>query len=122
MKLEPLFFEPVYKNVIWGGEDIAKKLNRDVQGNDIGESWELSAHPNGISYLKNNKEKISLIDLFDNKEIKKQIFGTKCQNMKKFPILIKFIDAKQNYQFKCILMINMQKNMKTIQEKVKHGI
>ena len=95
MKLEPLFFEPVYKNVIWGGEDIAKKLNRDVQGNDIGESWELSAHPNGISYLKNNKEKISLIDLFDNKEIKKQIFGTKCQNMKKFPILIQFIDAKQ---------------------------
>ena len=49
--MEPLFFKPLYKNVIWGGNNISKIFNRDVTGTNIGESWELSAHPNGLSEL-----------------------------------------------------------------------
>lgn len=92
---EPLFFIPIYKSIIWGGDKIKKELNRKIDLNIIGESWELSAHKNDISILSNNKN-INLLDLFNNKEIKEDIFGTKCNNLDKFPLLIKFIDANSN--------------------------
>ena len=92
--MEPLFFKPLYKNVIWGGENISKVLKRNIIGDDIGESWELSAHPNGLSKLDNkNFDEKNLLDLFNNKRLRKDIFGKKCIDMEKFPILIKFIDA-----------------------------
>lgn len=95
--MEPLFFKPIYKNVIWGGNNISKILKRDVVGNDIGESWELSAHPSGISELENtNMNEKNLFELFNNKSLRKEIFGIRCIGMEKFPILIKFIDATDN--------------------------
>lgn len=75
---EPLFFKKVYKNPIWGQE-----------------SWELSAHKNGISYLIDS-DNVSLVDLFNNSELKEQVFGKKCVNMDRFPILIKFINANKD--------------------------
>ena len=58
MKLmEPLFFKPVYKNIIWGGNNIAKIFDRKIIGDDIGESWELSAHQNRIKYDNGYKTK-----------------------------------------------------------------
>jgi len=95
--MEPIFFNPTYKNVIWGGNNISKIFKRNVIGDDIGESWELSAHPNGLSIIKNAEYKQkSLYDLFNDKEQKVQIFGTHCENMEKFPILTKFIDANKS--------------------------
>lgn len=95
--MEPIFFNPTYKNVIWGGNNISKIFKRNVIGEDIGESWELSAHPNGLSIIKNAEyNKKSLYDLFNDKEQKIQIFGTHCENMEKFPILTKFIDANKS--------------------------
>ena len=86
--MEPIFFNPTYKNVIWGGNNISKIFKRNVIGDDIGESWELSAHPNGLSIIKNAEYKQkSLYDLFNDKEQKVQIFGTHCENMQKYPIL-----------------------------------
>lgn len=95
--MEPIFFDPSYKNVIWGGNNISKIFKRNIIGDDIGESWELSAHPNGLSIIKNpeyNKE--SLYDLFNDKSQRTQIFGIHCENMEKFPILTKFIDANKS--------------------------
>ena len=95
--MEPLFFKPVYKNVIWGGSNISKIFNRNISGNDIGESWELSAHPNGLSSLLNEKYPgKTLLDLFNDLDVRKSIFGNRCVNMSKFPILIKFIDAEKS--------------------------
>ena len=93
--IKPLFFIPVYKSVIWGGNNISKVFKRNIEGNDIGESWELSAHPSGLCEIKDSsfKEK-NLLDLFNNKEVRKSIFGNHC--MEKFPILIKFIDATKD--------------------------
>lgn len=92
--MEPLFFKPLYKKVIWGGNNISKALKRDITENDIGESWELSAHPNGLSEIESNylTEK-NLLELFNNKKLRKDIFGKNCEKLEKFPILIKFIDA-----------------------------
>lgn len=66
-------------------------------GDDIGESWELSAHKNGLSIIKNGEYKGKNInDLFNNKEYKTKIFGTNCEHLEQFPILAKFIDANQS--------------------------
>jgi mannose-6-phosphate isomerase len=40
----PLFFYPVYKERIWGGRKLAEKYSRVLEGNRIGESWEISCH------------------------------------------------------------------------------
>ncbi len=95
--MEPIFFTPSYKDVIWGGNRISKIFGRNIEKNNIGESWEISAHPNGLSLIKNEELKDkSLYDLFNNKDCKTQIFGTHCKNLEKFPILAKFIDATSN--------------------------
>lgn len=95
--MEPIFFNPSYKNVIWGGNNISKIFKRNVIGDDIGESWELSAHPNGLSMIKNQEyNQKSLYDLFNDKSQRTNIFGTHCENMERFPILTKFIDANKN--------------------------
>jgi len=94
--MEPLFFKPLYKSVIWGGNNISKEFKRNIEGDNIGESWEVSAHPSGLSIIENTEfSGESLLNLFNNEKIKQDIFGTNCLKMEKFPILIKFIDATQ---------------------------
>ena len=95
--MKPIFFKPVYKNVIWGGKRIAEVFDRDIKGNDIGESWEISAHKNGLSTVENGEfEGINLFELFNNKEQRMKIFGKHCMELERFPILTKFIDANKN--------------------------
>ena len=95
--LEPIFFKPVYKQVVWGGNNIKKYFNRDIKEDNIGESWELSAHTSGISQIVNDAfNNKNLYEIFNDKTKRKEIFGTKCLNMERFPILIKFIDAQDN--------------------------
>ncbi len=95
--MEPIFFKPTYKQVVWGGNNIKKFFNRNIEENNIGESWELSAHANGLSQVLNesfNNE--NLYELFNDKSKRKEIFGNKCLEMDRFPILAKFIDAQDN--------------------------
>ncbi len=93
--MQPIFFKPVYKNVIWGGDNISRAFKRDIAGDDIGESWEISAHPNGLSIVDNQSQE-NLLDMFNDISKRKQIFGTHCEKLDKFPILVKFIDASKN--------------------------
>lgn len=94
--MKPIFFKPVYKNVIWGGNKIAKIFKRDIAGDDIGESWEISAHPNGVSVIQNDEYNgMNLYELFNDQTKKTQIFGTDCEDMERFPILVKFLDASK---------------------------
>ncbi len=94
--MKPIFFKPAYKNVIWGGTNISKIFKRNIIGDNIGESWELSAHPNGLSEIKNKElNRANLLELFSDQKRRKEIFGKHCENMDKFPILIKFIDANK---------------------------
>ncbi|MCI8833183.1 MAG: mannose-6-phosphate isomerase, partial [Clostridia bacterium] len=34
--LEPIFFNPIYKQVVWGGNNIKKFLNRNIEEENIG--------------------------------------------------------------------------------------
>ena len=91
-----LRFEPILKPKIWGGEKLNTILNKKSDRKDIGESWEISAVREDVSIINNGALKgKSLNDLI--KEFKQDILGEKVYEIfqDKFPLLIKFIDAKK---------------------------
>ncbi len=95
--MDVMFFEPVYKDYIWGGKRLKEELNKNTPYAITAESWEISTNENGKSIIANGKFKGKKLDeLFENQNLKERIFGKKCLKMEKFPILIKFIDANNN--------------------------
>jgi mannose-6-phosphate isomerase len=92
----PLKFEPILKSVLWGGEDICKFKNIHPQLKEIGESWEISGVPGDVSIVSNGELKgrslNELVETYGDKLAGKPVierFGST------FPLLIKFIDARQ---------------------------
>ncbi|MBW2960821.1 type I phosphomannose isomerase catalytic subunit [Mesonia aestuariivivens] len=96
-KLHPLKFVPILKEKIWGGEKLKNYLHKDSKGTQIGESWEISDVKGDCSIVANGSLKgKSLQELLE--EYQAQLVGeTIYKRFKnKFPLLIKFIDAKEN--------------------------
>ena len=95
--LYPLAFHPIFKERIWGGTQLKSILNKEFDGDLIGESWELSSLTDGVSVIKEGlykgKNLNELIDLFPEEILGKNViskYGTT------FPLLIKFLDAQQD--------------------------
>ena len=65
----PLKFNPILKSMIWGGDKLRQYKAIDTDQKNIGESWELSGVPGNESVVSNGE---------------------------KFPLLIKFIDARDD--------------------------
>lgn len=89
----PLKFTPVYKDYVWGGRNF-EKLGRVLPEGIVAESWEISCHPNGESIVCNGDLKgTSLPGMF--KKYGRTLIGTALpeKDVKKFPLLVKFIDA-----------------------------
>lgn len=85
----------MYKSYVWGG----KKLN-NIYGlsNDydiIAESWVLSAHSAGQNIIDSGRYKGMTFGTY-LRMVGKEVLGHKCRLMSRFPLLIKFIDAKEN--------------------------
>ena len=85
--------EPAKKSAIWGGRKLIECCGKEFDGENLAETWELSAHPDGPSVIasgpyagKNLPEYI--------KEAGSEVIGKNCGKFEDFPILIKFIDAK----------------------------
>ncbi len=95
--LYPFKFNPILKERIWGGNKLAKVLNKDTVSNSIGESWELSDVEGETSVIINGSLKGKSLKELQHL-LKADLIGEK--NYKtfqdKFPLLIKFIDAKQD--------------------------
>lgn len=97
MILHPLKFESIYKERIWGGDKLRTQLNKNILGEAIGESWELSDVKGEPSVVAEGKLKgktlQELSETFQEELLGKKVydaFGTK------FPLLIKYIDAKSD--------------------------
>ena len=89
---EILFLEPVFKEVIWGGDKLATSYGYKIPSDTTGECWAVSAHKNGDCKLINGEFKgESLSWLWDNH---REIFGNAKGDV--FPLLIKIIDAKKD--------------------------
>lgn len=94
---EPIFFEPIYKDYIWGGNRLKNDLQKNTPFEKTAESWEISSNKNGETIIQNGEYQGKTIDaIWENKEIRKKLFGTKTENLEKFPLLVKFIDAETN--------------------------
>lgn len=89
----PLLFKPVYKDYPWGGDKIPTRFSRTDAPAVCAESWEVSAHPDGMGLVENGEfEGKSLETLCA--EFGESILGSYCPDGK-FPLLIKLIDAKE---------------------------
>ena len=54
--LYPMKFKKFFVEKVWGGREFETKLGMKLPaGKKIGESWEISAHPNGMSIVENGE-------------------------------------------------------------------
>lgn len=89
--MEILKLKPTTKDYLWGGNLLRKKYNKTSKDEIIAESWELSAHKDGLSIIQNGEfEGIDFQTYLDKKG--NGVIG-KDYDKERFPILIKFIDA-----------------------------
>ena len=95
--MDILFLEPSYQDYMWGGSRLKEEFNKNTPYEITAESWEVSTNGHGKSKIINGEYKgKDLEEIFQNSNIRREIFGCKCIGMQKFPLLIKFIDAKQD--------------------------
>ncbi|MBR1861471.1 MAG: hypothetical protein IJ796_06400 [Lachnospiraceae bacterium] len=108
---EPLFLKPAFAHTIWGGTRLRDEYGYDEQGDDIGECWGISAHPNGEGVVKSGAFAGERLSTLWNTH--PELFGflsDKCKAAEsaskgnegecgsayydRFPLLTKIIDAK----------------------------
>lgn len=95
--LYPLRFHPILKDKIWGGQKLKTLLNKPSNSPNAGESWEISDVEGDTSIIDNGRLKgQSLKDILVT--YKSDLIGVKNHEQfgNKFPLLIKFIDAKED--------------------------
>lgn len=88
----PLKFTPIYKECIWGGNNLNRIFARELPSHHIGESWEISSHHKGVSVVANGfliGKTLQEIMV----EYKEQLMGERFANEEQFPLLVKIIDA-----------------------------
>lgn len=108
----PLKFNPIYKHLLWGGKKLNQILNKNIEGENVGESWEISTVKGNISVVSNGelsgKNLQELIELYPE-----EILGSRSLTKfgVEFPLLFKFIDAKLD------LSIQVHPNDKIAKEK-----
>lgn len=90
-------FEPILKQVIWGGSRIVADKQLATHMHHVGESWEVSGMPGNVSIVAEGPEKgstlVELIERYRDRLVGKESYrryGTD------FPLLVKFIDAHQD--------------------------
>ena len=81
---------PSCKDYLWGGSRLRSDFGIKSDLNPLAEAWVLSCHPDGPSYLADGTT------LADYVTAHPGCLGTDCEKFEQFPILTKFIDAKNN--------------------------
>lgn len=79
--------QPVLKSYIWGGNKLEKLFGRRNQSGCVAESWEVSVHRDGVSLCDDGKP---FTDFLNENPCSVD------KNGGNFPLLVKYIDAKQN--------------------------
>lgn len=95
--LYPLKFNPILKSMIWGGDKLRQYKAIETDQKNIGESWELSGVPGNESVVSNGElAGRTITELI--KEYGPELLGRKVYETygEKFPLLIKFIDARDD--------------------------
>ena len=95
-QIEPMIkLVPAFKDYLWGGTKLRDVYGKQCDYELIAESWELSAHPAGNSIVASGRHRgLSFSKYLDT--VGKEVLGWKCAPLQNFPLLIKFIDAKED--------------------------
>lgn len=92
LQKEILFLEPVCKENIWGGRRLKQEFHYSSAGEQTGECWGISAHPNGDGTIKNGR--FAGMHLSEVWKTQPQLFGN--DGAGEFPLLAKIIDARED--------------------------
>jgi mannose-6-phosphate isomerase len=90
----PLRFEPIYQYRLWGGRRLAGLLATPLPDGPIGEAWILSDradHPSRVAGGRLNGCTIGQLVA----QFPKQIMGRLAGRFRRFPLLLKFLDARE---------------------------
>ncbi|MER2033346.1 type I phosphomannose isomerase catalytic subunit, partial [Exiguobacterium indicum] len=86
---EAIYFEPIVKERIWGGQRLREYGFSIPEDIPTGEVWTLASHPNGTTRVKSGPfVGLDLEELWSNQP---EIFGMETDS--DFPLLLKWIDA-----------------------------
>ncbi len=89
---EMIRLEPVFQEMVWGGNRMKDYFGYNIPGDDTGEAWVVSAHPQGDCRIAEGSfAGKSLSWLWENH---RELFGD--AQGREFPLLVKFIDAKED--------------------------
>ena len=93
----PYLFQPILKEIIWGGTDIRPFKGMTPTQEKIGESWELSHVDGDFSVVAYGADKGKMIDELI-REYGESLLGSEVMKRfgTRFPLLIKFIDARDD--------------------------
>ena len=86
---EPLFLQSVMQEKIWGGTHLRDVFDYDIPSDHVGEYWAISAHPNGVSTIKNGRYAGQTLDVLYAEH--RELFGNRQEPV--FPLLTKILDA-----------------------------
>lgn len=89
---EILWMTPVFKQMIWGGSKLGSKWGYEIPGENTGECWAVSAHPNGDCTIKEGTFAGKTLSQLWSEE--PQLFGNVPGD--RFPLLVKIIDANDD--------------------------
>lgn len=94
MRLPPLRFSPVYKERIWGGRALADVFGRALPPGPIGESWEITDRPQGVSRVTGGPlDGGTLCELMERHP--RELLGDAAPAAGgRFPLLVKILDAQ----------------------------
>ena len=93
----PLKFEPFLRTMVWGGTKIASYKGIETADDHIGESWELSGVEEHLTAVSNGalrgKSITDLVKTYKGSLVGEHVYA---ENGDEFPLLIKFIDARDD--------------------------
>jgi mannose-6-phosphate isomerase len=93
--LYPLTFEPIFKTVVWGGNALRPYLGAPASSDPTGEAWVLSDQGEQTSRVARGPlAGTSLRQLMIERE--RDILGDAPTSNGRFPLLLKFLDAREN--------------------------
>lgn len=90
----PLLLRPSGMDYLWGGNRLNDEFEKRIDLSPLAETWECSTHPEGPSYVVGGE--------YDGSELAEilrqhpEYLGERHKGENTLPILVKFIDAKQD--------------------------
>ena len=91
--MKPIKMKPIFKQYIWGGDNIRKLYGKDTPEPPVAESWEISAHPDGMSIADGGEcDGMTINDIC--KKYGRDFYGDSMNEGDDFPLMLKILDAK----------------------------